>query len=94
MCFWGVFITEGYYYEANIPAKISASREFGVFCLEVIFGEVFLFWLCYEANFKNVGVFSNIYLRATGKNASNEKRIIKLSQSAPFKPNINGRPPK
>eukprot|EP01032_Pedospumella_encystans_P019344 gene19344-21993_t len=46
-----------------------------------------------KSNFKNVGVLSNIYLRATGKNASNEKRIVKLSQSAPFKPNINGRPP-
>ena len=46
-----------------------------------------------KAAFKNVGVFSNIFMRATGtKTATNEKRTMKLSQSAPFKP--NGRPPK
>jgi hypothetical protein len=46
-----------------------------------------------KTTFKNVGVLSNIFLRATGaKNATNEKRTLKLSQSAPYRP--GGRPPK
>ena len=46
-----------------------------------------------KAAFKNVGMLSNIFKLATGvKSATNEKRTVKISQSAPFKP--NGRPPK
>ena len=45
-----------------------------------------------KVSFKNVGVLSNMFLRATGNTSKNEKRILKISQSAPFRP--NGRPPK
>jgi hypothetical protein len=48
-----------------------------------------------KATFKNVSMLSNIFKKATGGNmfkVSNEKRVIKISQSASFRP--NGRPPK
>jgi hypothetical protein len=46
-----------------------------------------------KTTFKNVGMLSNILLRATGvKAASNEKRTIRMSHSTPFK--LGGRPPK
>jgi hypothetical protein len=46
-----------------------------------------------KTTFKNVGILSNILLRATGaKAASNEKRTVRMSHSAPFK--LGGRPPK
>jgi hypothetical protein len=42
---------------------------------------------------KHAGMFSNILMKVSGSTvAKNEKRIIKLSQSEPFKP--TGRPPK
>jgi hypothetical protein len=42
---------------------------------------------------KNAGMFANLMMKVSGnQTAKHEKRVIKLSQSEPFKP--GGRPPK
>lgn len=45
-----------------------------------------------SAVFKSIGKLANLIVYATSNVVKNEKRYIKLSQSAPFKP--NGRPPR
>ena len=47
-----------------------------------------------KTEFHNQGILSNLYFMAVGKHTlKNEKRYIKISQSAPYK-GPTGRPPK
>lgn len=46
-----------------------------------------------KTSFKNVGLWNSLYMKATGKGTTkNEKRVVKISQSEPYKP--AGRPSK